>query len=78
MSLLHERTMGDLTRAGYVPQTRSVYINSIRRIAEFHNRSPELLGPDDIRAWLDSLTSRGDIGLQRMRQHMSGLSSSNM
>ena len=46
---------------------------SIRDFARFHRRSPDLLGPDDVRAWVDQLIKDGGIGPQRLRQHMAAL-----
>jgi len=73
MGQLRDRMMHDLERAGYVPKTRLVYLNSIRDFAAHHRRSPALLGADDVRAWVDELTTSQKIGPQRIRQHMAAL-----
>lgn len=73
MGQLRDRMVHDLELAGYVPHTRLVYVNSIRDFAAYHRRSPELLGADDVRAWIEKLKADGKIGSQRLRQHMAAL-----
>ena len=73
MGQLRDRMMHDLELAGYVPKTRLVYLNSIRDFAAHHRRSPEVLGADDVRAWIDVLMTQRKIGPQRIRQHMAAL-----
>jgi integrase/recombinase XerD len=63
----------DLTMAGYVPKTRLIYVNSIRDFAAFAGRSPVELGAEDVRMWVDELTTRRVRGPQRLRQHFSAL-----
>lgn len=73
MGQLRDRMVHDLELAGYVEHTRRVYLNSIRDFAAYHRRSPEVLGADDVRAWIDKLMTEGKIGPQRIRQHMAAL-----
>jgi integrase/recombinase XerD len=73
MGQLRDRMMHDLELAGYVSKTRLIYLNSIRDFAAHHRRSPTLLGPDDVRAWIDVLRTQRQIGPQRIRQHMAAL-----
>lgn len=73
MGQLRNKMMHDLERVGYVPRTRLLYLNAIRDFAAHHGRSPEMLGADDVRAWIDRLTTEGKIGPQRIRQHMAAL-----
>jgi site-specific recombinase XerD len=61
----------DLERGGYQPDTRRVYLNSIRDFAAFHRRSPAELGADEARAWVDKL--RKEVGRSRMGHHMAAL-----
>lgn len=60
MSLLRDRMSRDMERAGLAPRTRTEYIAAIRHMAEFFRRSPEVLNPDDIRAWDDEMDRRGN------------------
>lgn len=59
MSLLRDRMERDMERAGLAPRTRYSYILSIRLLAKFHGRSPDLLTAEDLRAWDDDLDQRG-------------------
>lgn len=73
MGQLRDRMVHDLELAGYVPKTRLIYLNAIRDFAAYHRHSPAVLGPDDVRAWIDVLTTERKIGPQRIRQHMAAL-----
>lgn len=59
MSLLRDRMTRDMERAGLAPRTRKDYLNAVSLLARFHAKSPELLIPDDIRVWEDSLIQLG-------------------
>lgn len=59
MSLLRDRMMRDMERAGLAPRTRYMYILAIQLLARFHGRSPGLLRADEIKAWDDDLLRRG-------------------
>lgn len=73
MGHLRDRMMHDLELAGYVPKTRAIYLYAIRDFAAHHRRSPEQLGADEVRGWVDWLMTEGKIGPQRIRQHMAAL-----
>jgi len=60
MSLLRDRMSRDMERAGLAPRTREHYIWAIRQMTRFLKRPPELLSPDDIRAWDDEMERRGN------------------
>jgi len=59
MSLIEDRMLRDMERAGRAPVTRMEYISAIRHMTEFLGRPPEQLEPDDIRAWDDEMHRRG-------------------
>jgi len=59
MSLWGDRMARDMERANLSERTRKQYIYAVEILARFHDKSPDLLGPDDIRAWEDDLISRG-------------------
>ena len=58
MSLLRDRMIRDLERAGRAQHTIKQYTIAVRLLANFHGKSPELLMPDDIRAWEEDLVKR--------------------
>jgi integrase/recombinase XerD len=73
MGQLRDRMMHDLELAGYVPTTRRVYLHSIRDLAKHYRRSPVELTADDLRAWIEHLTTAQEVSSQRLRQHMAAL-----
>ena len=58
MSLLRDRMIRDLERAGRAQHTIKQYTIAVRLLAKFHRKSPDLLTPDDIRAWEEDLIRR--------------------
>ena len=59
MSLIEDRMLRDMERAGRAPLTQREYISAIRHMTEFLGRPADQLGPDDIRAWDDEMHRRG-------------------
>jgi integrase/recombinase XerD len=59
MSLLRDRMVSDMERAGLAPRTRYMYILAVQLLARFHGQSPERLTAEDIRAWEDDMKRRG-------------------
>ena len=72
MSLLRDRMSRDMKRAGLAPQTIKEYIAAVRHMAKFIGKSPELMGPDDLRAWDDEMLRRG-LSASWNRVHVSAL-----
>jgi site-specific recombinase XerD len=58
MSLLRDRMIRDLERAGRAQHTIKQYTIAVRLLAKFHRKSPDLLTPDDIRGWEEELIRR--------------------
>ena len=61
MTTLRQRMIDDLKIRNYSPRTAETYVTHVARFAAFHNRPPEKLGPEDVRAYqlhlVDSQTS---------------------
>lgn len=51
MTPLRQRFSDDLRIRNYSPRTIESYVRSVARLARHFKRSPDLLGPDDIRAF---------------------------
>lgn len=51
MTPLRERMIDDLLLRNYSPRTIETYVSHVARFARFHKRSPELLGPEEVRAY---------------------------
>ena len=63
MTPLRKRMIEDMTLAGFVPRTRDVYIQAVRRLAAHYMRSPDLLSEAEVRAYL--LHLRDERGIAR-------------
>jgi len=72
MSLLRDRMLRDMERAGLASLTRKEYIAAIRHMTEFLGRPLEDLDAEDIRAWDDEMHRRG-LGASWIRVHMAAL-----
>lgn len=72
MSLLRNRMEQDLSFGGYSPKTVETYVTSIKQFAKFHGRSPDQLGQEEIRAWVEHLRAQS-LGAQRVHQHLAAL-----
>jgi integrase/recombinase XerD len=51
MTPLRQRLLEDLQRRNYAPKTIACYVLHVAQFARHFDRSPDLLGADDIRAW---------------------------
>ncbi len=58
MTPLRQRYIDDLRLRNYSPRTVETYVTGVVRLAKHFNRSPELLGPDEIRAFQLHLLKR--------------------
>jgi integrase/recombinase XerD len=52
MTPLRRRMIEDMRLRNFAPGTVDVYVNCVARFARHFGKSPELLGPDDVRAYL--------------------------
>ena len=59
MTPLRERMIDDLKLRNRSPRTIEAYTHHVSRFAEFHQRSPELLGAEEVRAYQKHLIDRG-------------------
>jgi len=69
---LRKRMMQDLELAGHAPGTRSQYVSSIRDFAKHHGRCPSTLGQEEVRQWVEHLSTKG-LSPQRLRVHYAAL-----
>jgi integrase/recombinase XerD len=56
MTLLRQRMSDDMQIRNLAPHTQRSYLQQISQFARHFGKSPELLGPDDIRAYQLHLT----------------------
>ena len=59
MTPLRQRMIEDLRIRNYAPGTIEVYVRLVARFAAFHRRSPDRLGPEDVRTYQLHLLERG-------------------
>ncbi len=58
MTPLRRRMIQDMQLRNFAPRTITVYVNCVSRFARHFGRSPQLLGPDDVRAYLLDMIER--------------------
>ncbi|MFP3553019.1 site-specific integrase [Paraburkholderia sp. SIMBA_049] len=52
MTPLRQRMLDDMRNRNLAPNTQQSYLHQVSSFAEHFGRSPEVLGPEEIRAWL--------------------------
>jgi integrase/recombinase XerD len=62
MTPLRQRMSEDMQLRGLTPKTQAMYITAVARFAVYFGKSPELLGPEDVRAYLLYLTQQDQPG----------------
>jgi integrase/recombinase XerD len=73
MTPLRRRMIEDMRLRNFAPGTVDVYVNCVARFARHFGRSPELLGPDDVRAYLLHLIDRRRSSWSYYNQHLQAL-----
>jgi hypothetical protein len=58
MTPLRRRMIEDMQLRNFAPRTITVYVNCVARFARHFGRSPELLGPDNVRIYLLHMIER--------------------
>lgn len=72
-SLLRQRMLDDLRIRHYSPRTVEIYIECVRRFAEYFRKSPEVLGPEEIRTYQLYLVNRRQVSWSAFNQTVSAL-----
>jgi integrase/recombinase XerD len=62
MSPLRARMIEDMKLAGLATKTQEVYLQAVRSLAKYYNRSPELLTEEDVRRYLLDVRERNARG----------------
>ena len=73
MTLLKQRMLDDLCIRNYSPSTVECYTRSVAEFAKHFNRSPENLGPEEIRKWQLYLLNEKRVKLSTYIQAVCGL-----
>ena len=73
MTALKQRMLEDLRIRNYAPSTVECYVRSVAEFAQHFNKSPEHLGPEEIRAWQLFLLNEKGVKLSSYIQAVCGL-----
>ncbi len=73
MGQLQNRMEADLKIGGYSPSTRKVYLIYARKFVEYHRRSPDEMGANQVREYLLHLIEHRHISQETVRQVRSAL-----
>lgn len=73
MTELRRRMIQDLQLHGYAERTQQSYVAAVILLAKFFNRSPDLLGDDEIRSYFLHLINVKQASRSTVRQYLSGI-----
>jgi integrase/recombinase XerD len=73
MTPLRTRMIEDMTSAGLTSSTQATYIQAVRRLAAYYQRSPELLSEAEVRAYLLYLRDGRGAARGSFRPHHGGI-----
>ena len=73
MTPLRRRMIEDLQVRNYSPATQKGYLHCVARFAQHFGRSPDQLGPEEVRAFLVHQVHQAKVTYGVMRQHVSAL-----
>ena len=63
MTALRQRMIDDMRIRNFSPSTQDCYLRRVSKFAQYFGKSPDLLGPEDIRAYQIHLRDQASIGL---------------
>ncbi len=73
MASLRQRFIEDMQVRNFSPVTQASYTREVSGFARYFNKSPELLGPEQIRAYQVYLTNERKLGVVTIRVATSAL-----
>jgi len=73
MTPLRRRMIDDMTLRNFTAQTITTYVQCVARFARHFRRSPENLGPEEVRAYLLHLVQQRRVSLSYYKQTRSAL-----
>lgn len=73
MTTLRQRMLEDLSIRNYAPTTVACYVRSVAEFAKHFDKSPEQLGPEEIRSWQLFLLHEKGVKLPTYIQAVCGL-----
>jgi len=73
MSILRNRVIEDLQLRNYSPRTIKTYVSCVAKFAQFFGKSPELLGPEQIRSYQIHLVKEKNVSWALLNQTVCAL-----
>jgi len=73
MTKLRQRMMEDLQLAGYSPRTVESYIDTVRVLAEYYHRSPDLITEDEIRRFFLYMINERKVSASSVTVYLCGI-----
>ena len=73
MTELRRRMIQDLQLHGYAARTQQSYVAAVKLLAEFHKRSPDHLGDEDLRNYFLHLINVKQASRSTVRQYLCGI-----
>ncbi len=68
MTPLRQRMVEDMKVRNFSPKTQTAYVAQVARFAKYFGKSPELLGPEEIRAYLIHLINHKHVSWSLFNQ----------
>jgi integrase/recombinase XerD len=73
MTPLRQRMIEEMRMRHYSQHTIAAYVSGVYRLANFHHRSPDKLGPEEIRAFLVDLVEQKKVSWPYYKQVLTSL-----
>ena len=73
MTALRRRMIEDLTLRGYARNTITAYVRAVAQLAVFYNRSPDLVGEDEVRHYLVQLATVKKVSYSTQKIALCGI-----
>lgn len=73
MTALRQRMIEDMKVRNFSPRTQQIYVDRVAKFAKHFGKSPELLGPEEIRAYQLYLIHDKNASWSTLNQHVSAL-----
>ena len=73
MGKLRDRMIEEMKLRNFSPATQESYVYAVSRLARYHNKSPDQLSKEDIRAFLVHLTMERKLSPNSLTGYCSGL-----
>lgn len=73
MTPLRQRMLEDMTIRNYAKRTQETYLWCVKRFAEYYRKSPDLLGPEEVRRYQVYLTRERKVAFRTLNCYVASL-----